>query len=426
MASKTSDVSVVTSGTGRNKRTDYYKTDVTTLADGSVKTETFRTDASGNNAEKIRESTTDKDGKTTTELTSNAREEEKRAFDDPNSQLSTSVNEQVGSVKEELKNETVDPVSDQTFDKASGGSGNTATTTDQSGTTAISSSDVPSDSGTRSEFYDEVYPEDLRTDDQDVIKFTMLEYVPQDFSTSTYGFSNQARLEQRTSLGSIILPAPGGLQDSNSVEWSGQKMNALEAAGAALALTGIQQGFTDMFKEAQNIANTISSNAGETKTAIANAFAGAAVGVGGQLLTRTTGAVINPNLELLFQGPTLRQFSFQFKLSARNDKESARIVRILRFFKQGSAPQKSNSHLFLKSPNTFRIQYLHKNTDNKFISRIKECALQSVAVNYTPEGNYATFDDGAMVSYELTLGFSELEPIFNDDYNEFDDTNIGY
>lgn len=426
MASKTSDVSVVTSGTGRNKRTDYYKTDVTTLADGSVKTETFRTDANGNDSVKIRESTTDKDGKTTTELTSNAREAEKRALDDPNSQLSTSVNEQVSSVKDELKENTVDPVSDQTFDKASGGSGNTAETTDQSGTTEISPSDIPTFEGTRGGFYDEVYPEDLRSDDQDVVKFTMLEYVPQDFNTQNYGFSNEARLNARTSLGSVILPAPGGLQDSNSVEWSGQKMNALEAAGAALALTGIQEGFSNMFQEAQNIANTISSNAGETKTAIANAFAGAAVGVGGQLLTRTTGAVINPNMELLFQGPSLRQFSFQFKLSARSDAESARIVRILRFFKQGSAPQKSSSNLFLKSPNTFRIQYLHKNEDNKFINRIKECALQSVAVNYTPEGNYATFDDGAMVSYELTLAFSELEPIFNDDYNEFDDTNIGY
>jgi len=190
MASKTSDVSVVTSGTGRNKRTDYYKTDVTTLADGSVKTETFRTDANGNDSVKIRESTTDKDGKTTTELTSNAREAEKRALDDPNSQLSTSINDQVGSVKDELKENTIDPVSDKTFDKASGGSGNTAETTDQSGTTEISPSDIPTFEGTRGGFYDEVYPEDLRSDDQDVVKFTMLEYVPQDFNTQNYGFSS--------------------------------------------------------------------------------------------------------------------------------------------------------------------------------------------------------------------------------------------
>ena len=44
------------------------------------------------------------------------------------------------------------------------------------------------------------------------------------------------------------------------------------------------------------------------------------------------------------------------------------------------------------------------------MNKIKECALLSVAVNYTPEGNYATFDDGAMTSYELTLSFQELNP----------------
>ena len=63
------------------------------------------------------------------------------------------------------------------------------------------------------------------------------------------------------------------------------------------------------------------------------------------------------------------------------------------------------------------------------MGRVKECALQSISVNYTPEGNYATFPDGAMTSYELTLGFGELEPIFNSDYSELDgdqDTMIGF
>jgi hypothetical protein len=63
------------------------------------------------------------------------------------------------------------------------------------------------------------------------------------------------------------------------------------------------------------------------------------------------------------------------------------------------------------------------------MGRIKECALQSVGVNYTPENNYATFQDGAMVSYQITLNFSELEPVFNDDYSQLDgdaDTLIGF
>ena len=119
-------------------------------------------------------------------------------------------------------------------------------------------------------------------------------------------------------------------------------------------------------------------------------------------------------------------------MNAREKAESEEIVRIIRFFKQGSAAQRSTSNLFLKSPHTFQIQYLHRGpegSDNPFMGRIKECALQSIGVNYTPENNYATFKDGEMVSYQVSLNFSELEPVFNDDYSQLDgdaDTLIGF
>jgi hypothetical protein len=287
---------------------------------------------------------------------------------------------------------------------------------------------IPSTENSRNQFPNCVYPLDLGSTKQDVIKFTMLEYQPKDFNQSgQFGFSE--RDGSREGIGTVILPVPGGIQDSNSVEWSGQKMNAAEAALANIALLGITEGGSGFFSGVQQAADTVSAASGEVKTAIANAFAGAATGTGSQLLTRTTGAVINPNLELLFSGPSLRQFSFQFKLSAREAAESKEIVKIIRFFKQGSAAQKSTSQLFLKSPHTFRIQYIHRGPEgdeNPFMNKIKECALQSVAVNYTPEGNYSTFSDGAMTSYELTLAFNELEPIFNNDYAQDNDATIGY
>ena len=291
----------------------------------------------------------------------------------------------------------------------------------------LDSTSVADKSDTRKQFPDCVYPLDLGKTKQDVIKFTMLEYVPKDFSRQNFGFSDRA--QDRNGIGTVILPIPGGIQDTNSVQWAGQNMNALDAGLADLALSGITGGADGFFGNLQQQADRIRGGSSEVSTAVAAAFAGAASGTGGQLLTRTTGAVINPNLELLFSGPALRTFSFQFKLNAREAAESKEIVKILRFFKQGSAAQKSSSHLFLKSPHTFQIQYLHRGPegdDNPFMNKIKECALQSVAVNYTPEGNYATFDDGAMTSYELTLQFSELEPVFNNDYAQDNDATIGF
>lgn len=437
MASATSKVSVVTTGTSvRNRKKSYYVTDVTTLADGSMQRETYRSDAQGNNKELVQTVKADPEGNITSDVVqSNATTEEKRALANPNSTLRNTIRDQTKKAGESaLENEEqaaaggLTDVGKKNLEVVGGGSGNKETTNqNQNSQPAGGSLSVADRADTRKSFPDCVYPLDLGQTKQDVIKFTMLEYVPKDFSETTFAFSDRA--ENRKGIGTVILPIPGGIQDTNSVVWAGQNMNAIEAELARLALSGITGGANKFFSTLEQQANKLAQNNAEVSTGLAAAFAGVASGTGGQLLTRTTGAVINPNLELLFSGPALRTFSFQFKLNAREAAESKEIVKIIRFFKQGSAAQKSKSHLFLKSPHTFQIQYLHRGPegdDNPFMNKIKECALQSVSVNYTPEGNYATFDDGAMTSYELTLGFSELEPVFNNDYDIDNDTSIGF
>jgi len=144
-------------------------------------------------------------------------------------------------------------------------------------------------------------------------------------------------------------------------------------------------------------------------------------------LTKTTGAIQNPNLELLFDSPSLRQFSFTFVMSAREDKESQAIRRIIRFFKQGMSVQRASTGLFLKSPNTFDIKYKYKSNDHPYLNKIKECALINFSVDYTPAGNYSTYEDGAMTLYALSMQFQELDPIYNDDYdNKLGKESIGY
>lgn len=440
MASKTSKVSVVDR---KSKGKSYYKTDVVTLADGSVQRQTFRTDAKGNNSQLIQSVTVNSEGTVTKdELTSNATVDEQRDLRNPKSNLRQAIKTQVDNAAGELAENNIDGVTKDTLDKAALGSGNAAlnevqtleslnTAPVDTSTSSLVSRDIPGADNTRNSFGDYIYPLDLGKTKQDVIKFTMLEYVPKDFNQSgQFGFSGRAKpgSDGRNSIGTVILPIPGGIQDNNSVSWAGQNMNALEAGLANVALQTIERGVEGAGDATKQILDALKSGGGEAKTAIANAFAGAATGTGAQLLTRTTGAVINPNLELLFSGPALRTFSFSFKMNAREPAESREIVKIIRFFKQGSAAQRSSSNLFLKSPHTFQIQYMHRGPDNEnpFMNKIKECALQSVGVNYTPENNYATFEDGAMVSYQVTLNFSELEPVFNNDYPEDNDASIGY
>jgi hypothetical protein len=203
-------------------------------------------------------------------------------------------------------------------------------------------------------------------------------------------------------------------------------MNAFQAAGAAAAFNTITGGVAVGMESAEKSLKAIGKDSEGVKNAFGSFFAAAAVqGEGAKLLSRASGQIVNPNLELLFNGPSLRPFNFTFKLAARSEGEGKTILEILRFFKRGMSPIRSESNLFLKSPNTFTIEYQHKGKTNPNIGKIKECALQSVTTSYTPEGQYATFSDGVMVSYSLQMTFSELEPIFTKDYEDSPD-GIGY
>ena len=272
--------------------------------------------------------------------------------------------------------------------------------------------------GTReSGFGSYVFPRSLRqgTDGQDFLKFDMLKYEPRDFDDKSFSFKKRTDTNKRT-IGTVILPIPGGIQDGVGVGYGDSRMTPLDMAKANIALTTVSEGFTAGIEAAGSAAETVAGSFGDNKKALAAVIAGMAAG-GQDLLTRTTGAIANPNMELLFDGPELRTFSFQFLLAPRSQEEAKTIIQILRFFKQGMAPIRTKSRLFLKSPHTFQLSYRNsKGQDHKYLNKFKECALANFGVNYTPNGNYSTYEDGVMTAYQMTMTYRELNPIYNDDY----------
>ena len=268
---------------------------------------------------------------------------------------------------------------------------------------------------------DLVFPEALRTSSQDVIKFRQVEFKPRKFNVSSdniSGIEARAGMNSRLAKGSCTLPIPGGISDQNSVSWGQQTMTSAQAAAGALASKALEGDF-------KGIEGALKDNTDAIKKAVKAEVIQAATGTdSAQFLARTEGVVMNPNMELLFGGPELRSFGFTFKFSPRNAGEGKMLVDIIRFFKQGMAPQKHSAGLYLKTPFTWMIQYLHEGKEHKYLNKFKECALQSFSVNYTPDGNYSTYRDGIMTAYELTMSFGELEPVFSTDYN--DSQSVGF
>ena len=97
-------------------------------------------------------------------------------------------------------------------------------------------------------------------------------------------------------------------------------------------------------------------------------------------------------------------------MTPRGKNEAETVKAIIKFFKFHMAPKTSDANLFLKAPNIFKIEYFNKGQQHTGINLIKDCALQSCTVNYTPDGTYMSYEDGAMFSYDLQLQFMELIP----------------
>ena len=295
----------------------------------------------------------------------------------------------------------------------------------------------------RREYENLIYPKTLNTKTQDIIRFTL-----QELKSIKYNASLQAEPFKRqysgTDLkGSVTLPIQSGITDSNLVKWGPNELDAISgfAAGASLNLMNSKSGEDFVGKLGDIIAgaqkDVFNKSEGDFKPAILAALAGKAVGIQG-LLSRATGTVLNPNLELLFQGPQLRPFTFQFRLSPRGIEEAKDVKKIIRFFKQAMSVKKITAgNAFLKTPFVFNIAYQttigDELKDHPSLSKIKTCALLGCDVDYTPDGTYSTFNDPdkTMTSYNLTLRFNELEPIFDTDYTELDEIQknsnmIGY
>ena len=252
--------------------------------------------------------------------------------------------------------------------------------------------------------------------------------------------------------GSVMLPMPK-VVDTNGCEWGESEVNifGLAALGAFEAGKGLinRRGNADKLLKTDALQGVdkkdllavekISAGASKGRnlfknfkqggSALLNAAAAEATArVTGQsisqdqILARTSGRVLNPNAELLFQGPVLRDFNFDFLMIARSQKEGKEIRKIIRWFKSGMAPQ-FNSATFLKTPDIFTLEYRNGTRPGDVLKTVNRfspggLALRTIAVDYAPSGYWSAYQDSQPVALKMSLNFAELRPIYNQDQNQ--------
>ena len=255
--------------------------------------------------------------------------------------------------------------------------------------------------------------------------------------------ANQRMLENSKILYYIELPIPQEVNDSNQVVWGEDTLNALELAGLSVAQKFMQGNIGEgAIQSAQAATQALQrgidfTGAGigpQVNAAIRASISGAAINALGSnvsqksILSRSTGQILNSNLELLFQGMTLRSFPFSVTFTPRNSDEMLVVKSIIRSLKKSMAPKaggkgkgfngSSATGIFLKSPDLFSLQYRHGGGDHPFLHAFKICALTGMSVNYTNAGTYASYADGTPVAIRVNLTFKEINPIYHEDYEE--------
>ena len=253
--------------------------------------------------------------------------------------------------------------------------------------------------------------------------------VAKSFSSNVLtGLTKQSDIQKGSDIKTqytVTLPIPNNITDSNSVSWGEDSINPLQAAGMNVIGNVAEDGVSALGGAMNELINTVPSGAADQKKAIIAAIAAFGVGANPEaVVSRATGQILNPNLELLFSGVNLRAFSFMFDFAPRSYTEGQMVKQIIRAFKKTMVPS-SDSGIFVKPPSVYQLMYMQGAGQHPFLNSFQPCALVNMDINYTGSGTYATYRDGTPVHMQLQLTFKELNPIYGENYSD-QQSNVGY
>jgi hypothetical protein len=292
------------------------------------------------------------------------------------------------------------------------------------------------------------YPLDIIDSTTDYMFLEVMEYVPSKVPTFDPGSGRRkpgTGTDVFKSAGtkakqSIILPIPNSIASVNRTGWGESRISALAGSGLKAAgllvdaATGKLPEGSSLGETAADFAASEASGLGggtgtgfdlyrkyfktQAQRAIVNAVAGTSIGLN-DVLGRQEGQIINQNVELLFNSVSIRPFGFNWDLTPRNINESKSVLQIIKTLKRTSAAKSiKGKNAFLQAPDVFRLSYKKGTADQKYLNKFKLCALTSVGVDYTGSGIHATYNDGTPIHYRLNLSFTELEPVYAEDYDD--------
>jgi hypothetical protein len=247
----------------------------------------------------------------------------------------------------------------------------------------------------------------------------------QSFYTANIQSVNNA-IAQSTSFARIVLPIPQSLVDNFSVQWEDKSLGLVAGligqgwqAGKSL-LHDIMNGtaHTDhtQLGDFADVAKAMNNDVG-TQTLRRIAAMGSPLF--GDLTDLTTGVTENPNLTVLFRGPTLKQHQFSWRLQPHSLQESQTLDQIIGIFKRERHPATlhGSTTAFLKYPSECLAQF-HGGTSNYFLYPLRPVIVSDFSINYAPNGMPAFFQSNEPVAVDITVRLQETSYYTRDSFDD--------
>ena len=267
------------------------------------------------------------------------------------------------------------------------------------------------------------YPLELNQIDTDYVVFSHHEY-----RSNVSGQSPAAHPG-----GTVVLympnttPTMGQQQNWGEQDFAGPLGALRRDAGAALADSMMTADFSsaDAAKASaergvENFKSAFNSTKQNGGGALRQAGVGLAAGLAGvsdpnQLLALSRGEIYNPNVELLYKGPKIRSFTFNYSFVPKSAGEAAAVNSIIKEFRMWSAPAQ-NGGMF-EVPHVWQVTYMSGFGPNATMNYFKRAALTNVAVQansgLTMHSSHA---DGQPITYNMALNFTEVDLVLREDH----------
>jgi hypothetical protein len=201
----------------------------------------------------------------------------------------------------------------------------------------------------------------------------------------------------------IALHTPNQLSIRYGMQWSDEDTAMLSAAASGIEEIMKAVDSNGKSSDVKGVGSAIIANLALSKGPNAGANSAA------------LGLAANPKKEQVFKGVDFRTFSFDYQFFPRNVSEARNILEIIQQFKYHMHPEFKDTNNFVYIyPSEFDIYYYAGTQENMNLHRHTSCVLTEMNVNYTPNGNFNTFENGMPTQINITLSFRELALLTKD------------